>query len=224
MMTMSNSHDTQKRLAIYSAIAGVLAVGTAQAAPTESPLSFPISLVDSTDNNGGLYADIDIDNSGQIDYRLYVDFNTNCTYNNGFSYFSGQYGGGIEISQGSYAGMIAAGTPVSGAMSFSSFSVLQGCYSAPGNFPTPSRGFVAVSFMNGNNLHYGYLDVETFAGSAGVSVLSACYESLPNTEIEAGACDSRGPARPVPVGGLIPLTLGVLAIGAAALRRRRRQI
>ena len=70
-------------------------------------------------------------------------------------------------------------------------------------------------------MHYGYLDVEVTGGSNGVvtTVHGACYESNPNQAITAGVCEKK--VEPVPVGGLVPLSLGVLVMGAAALRRRR---
>jgi MYXO-CTERM domain-containing protein len=220
MRIIPDSSETQSRLAIYTVIAGALTAATAVAAPTQSPLTFPLNVEDTTDDSSYEVVEIDINDDGTTDFELRARFSTTCNFNDGNLYFQGQNGGQVEITTNNYAGMIAPGASISGALTFSSYSYLAGCGSEPGNYPPPSRGTVAVKFMNGADTHYGYLKVETYAGSIGANVLNACFESDPDTPIDAGACT---PPTPVPVGGAVPLALGVLTMGAAALRRRRRR-
>ncbi|QFU77660.1 hypothetical protein EY643_19370 [Halioglobus maricola] len=122
------------------------------------------------------------------------------------------------------------------------YSYLTGCYYADsGNFGPPTRGYIGFSFTVGADRHYGYFDVETAQGSLVTTIHSACFESTAGVGIAAGACapppaappvDDPGAVDPdsgaaadgpqaIPVGGLIPMSLGVLALGAAAMRRRR---
>lgn len=225
------SRDMQKRLALYSGIAGALVAGTAQAAPTQSPSgSLPLTVTaDETDSSNSNYLDVDGDSF--LDLQLSVVYQDDCVVaTQGYAYFDGfEYGGDIVIVDQYYAGMISPGASISGASDFDSYAYLFGCrYGVdnagvdPGPFPPPSRGFVGVRFDRSGETHYGYLDVETFEGSVGVTVHSACFESVPDTAIAAGACNPQRIA-PVPVGGLIPLSLGVLALGGMAIRRRRLQ-
>jgi hypothetical protein len=214
---MTLPRDTQKRLAMYSAIAGALVAGSAHAAVVKSP-NVPFSLSDDTLDNGGTSTYFDIDGDGQDDFNLYVDYRSDCSENAyGTIGFYGQNGAQIAESD-YYAGMISPGTDIPGALNFSSTGNLLGCWAGPGEFVPPARGFVAVSFMSGGNLHYGYLDVETWEGSLGVTFHAAYFEDVPETPLRASDRTSS-----IPVGGAIPLTLGVLALGAAALRRRRTQ-
>lgn len=229
MTAIVDSRDMQKRLALYSSIAGALVAGTAQAAPTQSTsLSLPLTVTadETTPGNSNF---LDIDGDFALDLELVLRYDDECVVDTqGYAYFnSNVYGGNVVEGDQYYAGMIAPGTSISGASQFSGYGFLFGCrYGVnnegldPGPFPPPSRGFVGVRFMRGENTHYGYLDVETFEGSVGVTVHSACYESVPNTAIRVGACDPEETV-PVPVGGLIPLSLGILAMGGMALRRRK---
>ncbi len=223
------TENTQQRLAIYSAIAGVLTAGAAHAAPTASPLDFPLNVEDTDGGYASQSIDIDIDDNGQIDFTISVDFrsgNSSCNYGSGPISFAGSYGGSVSVDPSNYyAGMISSGESISSAGIWSEYYTgLTGCYYDTGNWPAPSRGFLGVRFTRGNDTHYGYLELETYEGSLGVNIIEACFESDPDTAIEAGSCpEERTTSVPVPVGGAIPLTLGLLAIGAAALRRRRRQ-
>jgi len=206
---------------MYTLAAGAFAAGSAYAAPTQSTTDFPISV------EGSGSAFIDVDDNGQYDFVLRVSSNDSCSFNGGEAYFDGySYGGQLQYDSNGYAGMVSMGTEVPGTMNFTGYAYLTACNNDLGNFPVPSRGYLAISFMRGNDTHYGYLDVSTSEGSLVATVHNACFESEPGTAIEVGGCAAgrMGDTRAVPVGGLVPLSLGVLALGAAAIRRRRRVI
>ncbi|NND43682.1 MAG: hypothetical protein HKN58_00050 [Xanthomonadales bacterium] len=232
MSTHTEQHDLNKRLALYTGIAGALVAGTAQAAPTPSTSpDFPLTL-NASDSDSFDDTSFDVDGAGDEDFQFYLNYNGDCDIAGalGYSYLSDLgYGGSIAIVDQYYAGMISPGTPLPGSQDFDSYAYLFGCNygvdnadTDPGPFPPASRGFVGIRFEVDSNTHYGYLDVETFDGaqSIGVTIHSACFESTPDTTIVVGACDPQRIA-PVPVGGLIPLSLGVLALGGMALRRRK---
>lgn len=231
-MTIGTNHkDLKNRLTLYSGIAGALVAGSAHAVPTESTSAdLPLTIEDTTDDFDSAGASFDVDGDGVDDFNGTVVFRTDCMYNDGYAYLSNDVGNGYMASSGPfyYAGMVSPGTNISGASDWdSSFRYFFGCTDGDSEgeeFPVASRGFVGIRFERnaGADTHYGYMDVETFAGSVGVTVHSVCFESEPDTAIEVGACF---PARiaPVPVGGLIPLSLGVLALGGMALRRRKTQ-
>ncbi|MGD9020219.1 MAG: hypothetical protein PVF46_00350 [Lysobacterales bacterium] len=215
---MTVSKDAQKRLAMYSVIAGALTAGAAQGAVIQSP-NFPVNLEDTTNDFSSVSTNFDIDDDGQDDFYLSVNFRTDCSSNGfGSAYLSALNGGSIEQTN-YYAGMIAPGTVIPGTLDMNgNYAHLLGCSDGPGNFVPPERGYVAVSFMVGGAEHFGYLDVETYEGSLGVTIHNAYYESTPRADITV-----RGRTAGIPVGGAIPLTLGLLATGAVALRRRRNQ-
>ena len=215
-----NNIDT--RLAMYTLAAGALMAGNAQAVPTKSTSSFPVSAEDSS-------VQIFINNDAFHDFTLSSTTNLSCIYNDGFAQLTANpsYAGGVLYhSNPEYAGMISAGTFVSGSSFFSDRPYLVTCATNSGEFWVPARGFAGVKFQNQNGqTFYGYLDVESSAGSLISTIYGACYESEPDTPIEVDACDLwQRKIYPfeVPVGGLIPMSLAVLALGAAASRRRRR--
>jgi hypothetical protein len=204
------------RLAIYTLAAGALASGSAHAVPTKSPSSFPVSAEDSI-----VY--IDIDGDGQDDFRLYAVSYEDCTYNGGYAYFNAEVSDGGVLGVSGYAGLISNGSSVSGSSLYDIYSSLVTCNYDLGEFPPPTAGYVGVKFSIGKDIHYGYMAVETRVGSVIATVLGACYESTPDRPINVGACNRLSrEAVSVPVGGLIPLSLAALALGAAASRRRRK--
>ena len=226
MPTRTDNRELNKRLALYSGIAGVLTAGTAHAVPTSSTSpDLPLILVDTTDDSeGAVSSGFDADGNGFDDFNAYVYFRTSCTINNGYAYLDSDVGNGHLASNGPqyYAGMVSPGATISDSSDWnSSYRYLFGCSDGSGEeFDPPSRGFVGIRFAQGENTHYGYMDVSTYPGSVGVTIHSVCFESQADTAIQVGACAPERTA-PVPVGGLIPLSLGILALGGLALRRRR---
>jgi hypothetical protein len=223
-MTSYTQNNIDTRLAMYTLAAGALVAGNVQAVPTKSTSSFPVSAENSS-------VQIFINDDAFHDFTLSSTTNLSCTFNDGFAQLTRNpsYAGGVLYhSNPEYAGMISAGSSVSGSSTFSNPPYLVTCGTNSGEFPVPTRGFVGVKFQNENGqTFYGYLDVETRAGSLISTIHGACYENYPDTPIELDACDLRhrdNPINPiaVPVGGLIPMSLAVLALGAAASRRRRR--
>ncbi len=74
------------------------------------------------------------------------------------------------------------------------------------------RGFVGLRFTdNGTDWHYAWVDVEADLASRELTIHGWGLETTPNVGIEAGALPSPGAAG-----------LGLLAMGAAGVRRHRR--
>lgn len=219
-MSSKARKSVDTRLAVYTAVAGALAAGAAHAAPTPSP-NAPATLTDTTVNNSGVSLPFDIDGDGNTDFNLYVEWRNDCGINPpGQIRLNGQAPTAFARDTSGYAGMITPGTSIGSGQTYDVSTPLQLCYSDQGNFPAPSRGLVGVSFQIQGATHYAYLDIETATSSLEATIHEACYESEPRTSIQAGTKCRETAA--IPVGGAIPLTLGVLALGAAALRRRRR--
>ncbi|MEQ8800818.1 hypothetical protein [Haliea sp.] len=212
------------RLALYSAATGLLAAGSAQAAPVQSTASF--TLVNEVENTSVSQL-IDIDGDGTDDFQLQVILRPpgDCNFGEtGEVVLADAYGGNTSY----YAGLVS-GDPIAGDLGGSgesTYNYLTTCSGGYGSETFPSagegtRGFVGVSFQIDGATHYGYLELEVRQGSLIADLISACYNDNPGDPIAAGACVREVVG--VPIGGLIPLTLGVLTVGAFAVRRRRRQ-
>ena len=226
-MTPYTQISIDTRLAMYTLAAGALVAGNAHAVPTKSTSIYPVSAEDSS-------VQIFVNDDAFHDFTLSATTNPSCPFNDGFAQLTSNpsYAGGVLYSSDTpYAGMISAGFSVSGGSTFSTQPYLATCATNNGEFPVPTRGFAGVRFQNeSGQTFYGYLAVETVAGSLIATVYGACYESEPDTSIELDACNLRSdfprpthpPSTSVPVGGLIPMSLGLLALGAAASRRRKR--
>jgi hypothetical protein len=80
-----------------------------------------------------------------------------------------------------------------------------------------STGFLGFRFTSGGNTHYGYIELGITPGAPGngpgITFLSAAFENLPAMPIEIAA---------VPEPKTAALSLGALALGAAATLRRRK--
>jgi len=212
--------STQSRLALYSAAVGLMAAGGAQAAPTQSSVSFTLI---GTSENPNQTQSFDIDGDGTDDFSLTVSFNESCeTGEAGEVRLNDEYAGNASF----YAGL-AGGTTVSDGLGESTDDYnthyLVTCSGwGEETFPTVNggtRGYVGVKFMIDGQPHFGSLDISTRQGSLIAQLNGACYESEPNTPLAAGAC-----VQAVPVGGLLPMGLGLLALGAGALYRRNKRL
>lgn len=90
-------------------------------------------------------------------------------------------------------------------------------YSFPGlgNF-SGTTGFAGLNFTIAGNTHYGWLRLVFDPVDQEVQLIDWAYESVADTAIAAGDTTS------VPLPATLPLAgLGVLALGAVGLRRRR---
>lgn len=109
-----------------------------------------------------------------------------------------------------YADNLGSGAVVDATDNFvgtNNYAILASRFSGTdyGAFRAPNtRGFVGFKFEIGSNLHFGWIELET-SRDGGVVFHSGAYESTPNTPIA------------IPEPG----SLAALAIGAAALLRRR---
>ncbi|MEX1309023.1 MAG: hypothetical protein AB1Z65_01260 [Candidatus Sulfomarinibacteraceae bacterium] len=178
---------------------------------------------------------IDIDGNGVDDFELQVQFGEFCDAgNNGGARISslvqGNQVSSVDGQNGDYAGLVASGSPIPGSLPFPPGSqwTLMACYTEengggePGLAPLAlgDTGLFAVQFMRDGALHNGFLKISVEDGSVIGTALEGCYESEPRAALSAGRCY----VPPIPVNGaIVPLSLAMLAIGAAALRRRKRQ-
>jgi MYXO-CTERM domain-containing protein len=228
------------KLGLYTLAAGAMAVGNAFAAPTLSP-NAPV-MFETEDSDNFLF---DIDGNGIDDFQFSLFFTGeegSCDLGNqGFVGLNGYFGyAGVLSTTGSefngYASMVSAGSMIGADGNFAQNSVLTACYDLGGEsneeFPVGVTGFIGLEFERSGATHYGYLEYRSENGSMIANVLEACFESEPDTGIEAGSCSEdepeppvpAEPAVPVPVSGVaIPLSLALLALGGAALRRRKQQ-
>lgn len=191
---------------IGTAAVGVVAAGSAWAAPTKAP-NEPVFTATVGPESGDLWGSqqgFDIDGDGTDDFGFGIVNGGGCNAANNGGVLMVQYGGNVvaasEDSGYYYASMVAPGTSVTG-LSFRPSSdrgttTLMNCYdygNSAGEWSRGSRGFVGVQFDIGGNSHLGYLDVEIadVAGSLQVITHSACYESTPDTDLDVGACLNR---------------------------------
>jgi MYXO-CTERM domain-containing protein len=96
-----------------------------------------------------------------------------------------------------------------------SYGSLTGAFPfAPANNASET-GFVGIEFDISGEIHYGWLEVLVSRENdrpAGLEVLSAAYETTPGADIQTGA---------IPEPASVGLGLGLLALGAAGVRRSR---
>lgn len=240
MKLKSSRLPQQCKLGLYSLAAGSLAVGNAFAAPTLSP-NAPV-MFETDDSDFFLF---DIDDNGIDDFYFDLRFTGPegfCDAGNQGYVTMGDYAGyaGGVLSDGSefnaYGSMIAAGSMISDGpgMNYFTDSTLTACYDVGGGggddqFPVGTTGFIGLRFDRNGNTHFGYIEYRSENGSMIANVLEACFESDPDTAIEANSCSRDepvpvAPTVPVPVAGVaVPLSLAMLALGGMALRRRKQQ-
>ncbi|MEM0965135.1 MAG: hypothetical protein AAGJ81_03145 [Verrucomicrobiota bacterium] len=88
-------------------------------------------------------------------------------------------------------------------------------YAESAGFSIGQSSLIGFRFDISGNTHYGWLRLEPTAGPVGrgITISEAYYESTPDTPIAAGA---------IPEPANAAVGLGLLALGAAGLRRWRR--
>ncbi len=230
----SGKHTTplQDRLSMYSLAAGsvaALAAGNASAVVVDVGTSGTPLVSATGDANNTV--DIDIDGDGQNDFQIEVISN-NLPAHNGAVHIRGlantfntsgqnsiHYGGSCGSG---YAGNLAAGTPFNatnptlnwGETTVQIRTVYQTC-----NFTDNTWGYLGLRFVNASGTHYAHLRIRNRTGSIYVDLEGGAYGSTADEEIVVGAQEVKS----VPVGGAVPLGLSLMAIGAAALRRRERK-
>lgn len=236
MSAMKTGRTVPERLAMYSMAFGAMGVSAGTLA---APVVIPALGSMEVDNTSDTFA-VDVNGDLTDDFTFSVSDNGNDTY---YSYIQGtqaenkifvEYFDDPPVYCGNYyyAGLIAAGTDVGPALggddptspdpgfsNFAYFSVANSPGEECGFFTRGTRGFIGFKFEVAGNTHYGYLDVELREGSTIVEVFGGAYESQADTPILIPL--SQHEVTPVPVGGAIPAALGLLALGAAALRRRK---
>ena len=129
-----------------------------------------------------------------------------------------------------YAGNLAPGATVDGDADLRSNThyVYGSLYNDPACsfFTLGESGFIGFSINRNGQPHYGYMEVEVREGSTIFEIIGGEIESDSDTPITVqDAHDNGDPApgdpRAVPVGGALPVGLGLLALGALALRRKK---
>lgn len=219
----------KQRMGIYSAAAGALAATGAHAAPTPSP-NAPTSFF--VPDDGFEEVPFDIDGDGTVDFDFQVGPSDSCSSGQPGSFNFDGFGSstlfatlGDSDQEQYYAALVSGAIP--GSLIFGGdFAFLMGCddsFGAPelAQLPDGGTGTVAVEFERFGETHYGWVTVEIVPGSITTNVLAACFESVPGRSIQAGRCATAS----IPVNGVvIPLSLGLLTVGALALRRRRQVV
>ena len=238
--TTKNSELLQ-RIATYSAVAGASVLGSAPALADVVSIN-PAATGTFTGDNSCDGGNLDLDNDGNDDFYVSA-----CDFGGGDAevYFSFQWapdGGANQMpvdncSSTNYspygATNVTAGTSISettGDMWNQYYAPVwqeEGEADGCNNFDQGVPGFVPFRLCNANGsggcdgYRYGYLEVSWDRGSSIVTILGGEYETSANTPITAAARINGG-AVAVPVGGAVPLGISLLALGAAALRRRRK--
>ena len=225
MSQQTRFENLERRLAFYTvaASAGMLA-GAASAEPTDANINITVTAGPGSSD----FEEFDVDGDSELDFELEVDY--------GGSGFYGGYCGEVLLFSSenpdagwtAYAQPIAPGTQIDETFEFATFDWLyEGCPDdPPGVFGLDERGFIGFRLPADDargtptSWQYGYMDVE-ITGDLTAIIHEVIFETTPDTPITvAGTAPPE--ARPVPVGGAVPLGLLVLAAGAAALRRRNR--
>jgi len=221
----SNTDQLNKRVVLYTAIAGTLCSGAALANPTLSVQNSGLSFTVSDQNTNG-YAYFDIDGDGVDDFYLGTWWSgSDCDYSPGASMLQGivHQNNQMLTDDDDYGGMISAGSSVPGTLDPVQYQLNFAFCDIATDFAPDTSGYAGFQFDINGNTHYGYVRIGTTQSDDHLTTTfhEVCYESTPGAPIEAGDC---GVTRGVPVGGLIPISLGVLALGASALRRRRKHL
>lgn len=216
------------RLSLYSAaVGGALFSAASIAAPVPIDGGAVFSIGPLTDSSDGQQFDLDGDTTNDFSVEIgdqsgppperyvrlgaltggaFVAENLACY---GANMFASNLAPGDEIGPGStFNGFVSLFRNISGEV----------CT----NFPSGTEGFVGFRLPISGQDHYGYLRVRATEGSMEFEVLGGAYESESETSIFIP--QSQHEVTPVPVGGALPIALSMLALGAAALRRRKEPV
>lgn len=187
-----------------------------------------------TGDGDGFTVDWDVDGVGGIDFQLSVSDTGSYTYLrlkdgagfNGFGFVANGVGGsGVRAAQNLMNGAMVQASPTGpGTAAYgwggshndrtvlSQYSITSGSIRNLVGFSSGVPGNIGFRFTNGGNTHYGWASVTATTNNSSFVVNSWAYESAPNMGIEVGAVPEPSVS-----------TLGLLAAGAAGLRRRRRK-
>lgn len=236
------SNDAPGRLALYAtAAAGAVAAAGSQAETTLSP-NAPASFTAEA-GEGRVDFPFDIDGDGTDDINLEaVPSEGGCSTLNtsslspGTVYIEGRGGSEIARADRGYGGLISGSFDGSGSLGSQAIAV--GCYgtsTGPGlpfkfdESGVSNSGYLGVRFQRGTGegttTHNAVVQFQFEAGSIVSNVVTACYGSEPDEPVDTEECVrlSAGDPAEVPVSRVtVPLSLGLLAVGALAMYRRQR--
>ncbi len=214
--------ETTNKLLKYSAAAGAGAFSLSNANAEVIWQSQIDGFTSSTLINGNPNFDLDIDNDNDFDLSFSVF--TGATQEASAFDFSGNsfavspsntdnvYVYGFELNETIGASSLSSTDNGRVSNSLGRWSTNYGGYLVN----NVSEGYVGVEFDNDGNTHYGWVAVSLTAPTSGnlqLEITDYAWENVANTGINAGA---------VPEPSTYALGLGLLALGAAGIRARRR--
>jgi hypothetical protein len=171
-----------------------------------------ISLTHPGTNSSLSVLGIDLDGVGGADVRLGVDRDSS-----GSSYFYQPYLTALTSVQGIRASFGSVVNLTFGATIGS--SGIQAGYAYPYLYSfTGTTGYAGVRFNVGGQPHFAWLRISVSSDGGSITVIDWAWEDQPNTPVNAGFL----PAPEPPPAALT--SLGLLALGAAGVRHRRRRL
>ena len=229
MMKQNYDVNALTRLSGYMLTAGAAGLASGSVGAAVMPINVTTTV---TANGGSASYPLDVDGD------LTPDFTINASH-----YVGPPSGGYVTISipgpgtaqfytvlRGScsasdyYAGNVAQGTTVNAALLDSnnySYPIIWASNRIAdcNNFVSDQWGRLAFRFdpAGGTNWRYGYLNVRQRVGSTELDINGGEYQSTAGASLLAGSPLS------VPVGPAVPVGIGLLIAGAAALRHRRQK-
>ena len=206
------SPTTSRRLLAYSAAAsvGAFALPTASEAEVQHTDLDPDTLINVGDTSFG----IDFDNNSVDDVVIFLN-DQNVTVQ-GFN----DPATTIFTTGGYYIESFALGEPINDFSTLYTFPNRRMALDDTFNFFSGAESYLGARVDIGGNDHYGWVGVEV-VDEPGLNDLSFivrdfAYEDIPGLEILAGSLTS------VPEPSAYAMGLGLLALGAAGLKVRRR--
>lgn len=167
---------------------------------------------------------IDLDQDGTDDFRL-RNQTSFYGYGNGIYLSANPYNNAMWLVSSSnyYPSNLALGSSIGPTLATNqyfdtgSFGTIAVTYYGWGNFNPPSNGYVGVKFSAGTGVHYGWIELST--SGTDVTIEGFCYESNPDTSIQAGRRNSEL-IPTIGEWGLIIMNLLLMIFGIVAIKQK----